>query len=195
MEFSLAGPDKLKVLLSTQDLQELGLDYQSLNYSDQHTRKILLDLLGRGRAQAGFQPNRSKLYIEIYPREEGGCVIYYTRLAGGDFCLGGQFMPGPSPIAFAFEDAQSLLCACAKAHALYRHRILGSALYTLGRQYRLIIYPLDFSDNLSVNFLSEYGRVVGRGAILAAYIGERGKLIHEPNALEILAEIENSGER
>ena len=194
MEFSLAGPDKLKVTLSARDLQELGIDYQSLDYNDATTRKILLELLSQGRLITGFLPTRSKLYIEIYPREEGGCVIYYTRLAGGEMCLRGQFMPGPSPIAFAFEDTQSLLDACAKVYALYRHRILGSALYALGRQYRLIIYPLDFSDNLSVSFLSEYGKVVGQGAILAAYIGERGQLIHEPNALEVMAKIEDMGD-
>ena len=194
MEFSLAGPDKLKVLLSAQDLRELGLDYQSLNYSDEATRKILLDLLSQGRLRAGFLPKRSKLYIEIYPREEGGCVIYYTRLSGGEVCLKGQFMPGPSPVAFAFEDAGALLDACAKTHALYRHRILCSALYLLGREYRLIIYPLDYNDNLSVVFLSEYGKLVGQGGILAAYIEEHGELIHEPNALEVLAEIESAGD-
>ena len=191
MEFSLVNSDKLKVSLTKGDLFALGIDYESLDYSNETTRKALINLLEQGRASAGFQPKKAKLYIEIYPRGEGGCVIYYTRLAGGEVFPTGQFMPGPSPIAFAFDDTHALLTACAKAHALYRHRIFKSSLYAVGGEYRLIIYPLDYNDKLSVSFLSEYGRMVGEGAILAAYIEEHGQLIREANALDAMAAIEN----
>ena len=193
MDFSLSGPDRLKVSLSADDLEAFGMDYQNLDYNDGATREILLELLNKGRAEVGFLPKRAKLYIEIYPREGGGCVIYYTRLPGNQPHTGWPFLPGPSPIAFAFADAQTLLDGCAKAYGLYRHRIYKSSLYALGAQYRLIIYPLDYNDNLSVNFLSEYGRLVGEGQVLASYIEEHGKLLRESTALETLAKIEGVG--
>ena len=183
VEFSLVGPDKLKITLAPDDLALLGVDYQSLDYKDEHTRKVLTDLLSKGRA-AGFVPGKAKLYIEIYPHGEGGCVIYYSRLAGG------KFLPGVVPIAFAFEDTGTLLRACALAHSLYRHRILRSSLYTLGQEYRLIVYPLDYNDKLSVSFLREFARPVGEGNVLAAYIEEHGKLIDEGAALDTMARIE-----
>jgi len=190
LDFSLAGPDKLKIILTGEDLSELGVDYQNLDYKDENTRGILIRLLGEGRAKTGFRPQKAKLYIEIYPRGEGGCVIYYTRLAGGEMLPLGKFLPGPSPIIFAFEDTEVLLKACARTYELYRQRIFKSALYGLGREYRLIIYPLDYNDKRSESFLGEYGRLVGEGIVLTAYIEEHGSVLCPEDALDTLAGIE-----
>ena len=192
MDFSLIGPDKLKVDLSARDLEQLGIDYEDLDYKDERTRNVLIDLIVRGRAQAGFSPRSAKLYIEIYPRQDGGCVIYYTRLANGQLGAGGSFLPGPTPVVFAFEDTETLLLACAKVHALYRHRILKSSLYSRGRHYRLIIYPLDLGGSICVSFLREYARLVGEGATLAAHIEEHWQLLCAEGAIELLAGIEGS---
>jgi len=190
MDFSLIGPDKLKVDLSAQDLVRLGVDYEDLDYKDERTRNVLVELMANGREQVGFSPRNSKLYIEIYPRQDGGCVIYYTRLTSGQLDAGGSFLPGPTPIVFEFEDTGTLLNACAKTHALYRHRILRSCLYACGRSYRLIIYPLDYTDSISVSFLREYATLVGEGAVLAAHIEEHWQLLSAENALEQLAAVE-----
>lgn len=187
LEFALLGPDKLKVSLSREDLRELGLDYRALDYSDENTRKALVSLLDRGRAEAGFHPRRAKLYIEVFPNEQGGCVIYYTRLAAGELFPGGGYAPGCVPVVFAFADPNTLIAACAAAHPRCGHRILRSALYRLGEEYRLVIWPLDYADNLSVFFLSEYGVKIGAGAVLAAYCEEHGQPLAEENALETLA--------
>ena len=190
MDFSLTGPDKLKVTLTPGDLAELGVDYASLDYKDEHTRKVLTGLLSKGRAEAGFSPGKSRLYIEIYPHGQGGCVIYYTRL--NSYAPGSNFALGALPIAFAFECADTLLRACSLAHTLYRHRILKSSLYAFGGGYRLIVYPLDYDDKLSVSFLCEYGRRVGEGDVLAAHIEEHGELLCESDALGVIAGVEGS---
>ena len=191
MDFSLIGSDKLKVDLTADDLKELEIDYEDLDYKDERTRNVLVDLIVKGRALAGFSPRNAKLYIEIYPREDGGCVIYYTKLAVGQLGAGGSFLPGPTPVVFAFNDTETLLRACQKTHALYRHRILKSCLYAHGRRYRLIIYPLDFASSICVSFLHEYARPVGEGSVLAAHIDEHWQLLCADNALEQLAEIED----
>ena len=190
MDFSLSGPDKLKITLTPEDLAALNISYERLDYKDAHTREILIGLLSQGSAAAGFLPQKSKLYIEIYPRGAGGCVIYYTRLTSGERLSQSKFIPGPCPAAFAFEDTGILLRACAQTHHLYRHRIFKSSLYALGNTYRLIVCPLDYNDKLSVSFLSEYGAPVGEGAVVAAYIEERGELICADFALGTLAKIE-----
>lgn len=191
MEFFLVDPDKLKVSLTRTDLEELGIDYQSLDYSDESTRDALVSLLEKGRALAGFNPRRAKLYIEVFPSRDGGCVIYYTRLQGGEFFSAGRFVPGPAPVVFAFDSPEELIRACAGAKERCIHRILRSRLYLLETQYRLVVWPLDYLDNLSVLFLSEYGRPVGEGAVLAAFIEEHGKLLVWENAIEAMAELES----
>ncbi|MCL2857800.1 MAG: adaptor protein MecA [Oscillospiraceae bacterium] len=192
MDFTLIGPDKLKVDLTANDLAGLALEYKDLDHKDERTRQVLIDLIARGREAAGFSPRSAKLYIEIYPREEGGCVIYYTKLTTGQLDSGGSFLPGPTPVVFAFEDIETLLAAGRRAYALFRHRILKSCLYTRGRSYRLIIYPLDFGEGPSVSFLREYARLVGEGSVLTAHIEEHWQLLTADNALETLANIEGA---
>ena len=190
MDFSLIGSDKLKVDLTADDLTDLGLCYEELDHRDERTRAVLLDLIARGRAGAGFSPRNAKLYIEIYPRREGGCVIYYTRVGAGQFNADGSFLPGVAPVVFAFEDAGTLLRGCRQAHDLYRHRILKSCLFTRGRSYRLIIYPLDLGGGAAVSLLREYARLVGEGVTLAAHIEEHWQPLADEGALEVLAGVE-----
>ncbi len=188
MEFTLIGEDKLKVTLTAADLATLGIDPSALDYSNEVTRAALLGLLERGRETAGFHPRRAKLYIEVYPNDSGGCVIYYTRLAGGELSRRG-FTPGPAPVSFAFGDIHVLLRACAGVYARCGHRILRSALYRLGGEYRLLIWPLDYADNLSVSFLSEYGALLGEGTVLAAFLDEHAELLIDGDAVERLSKL------
>lgn len=190
MEFRLVDPDKLKVTLTAADLEALGLDYDRLDYSDESTRQLLISLLEKGRAQAGFHPRRAKLYIEAFPSEDGGCVLYYTRLTGGEVFPAGRFAPGPAPVVLAFSDPDILLRACAQTARLYAHRILKSALYKFGSAYRLVVYPLDYTDSRSASFLAEYGEPVGEGSVLAAYVEEHGEALLRSHAIEALAKLE-----
>lgn len=189
MEFHLVHPDKLKVVLTKGDLEALEIDYQDMDYSDEATRSALLALLEQGRVQAGFRPRRAKLYIEVFPSEEGGCVIYYTRLTGGELYPSGRYSPGPAPVVFAFPELDDLLEAAAKISGRYAHRIYKSSLYKMEDVYRLIVYPLDYADRLSIWFLCEFGRLVGEGIVLAAYTEEHGKLLADGDAIEKLAKI------
>ena len=156
----------------------LGLDYEQIDYKDERTRAVLVELLRSGREQAGFKPGRAKLYIEVYPHQEGGCVIYYTRLSGG--------LSGPAPYVFAFDDPTTLMRACALVWEKCAARILSSSLYGKGLAYRLVIHPLDTADNLSVSLLSEYGALIGQGEVLLAHIDEHWQLLTAQNALELL---------
>jgi len=187
MEFSLVSPDKLKVALSREDLAGLNITCAPLDYSDGHTREVLLGLLDRGRIEAGFAPRRAKLYIEAYPNDDGGCVVYYTRLVAGEVFPAGKFIPGPVPAVYLFRDMEVLIAACAKLLPRYGHRIYKSSLYELGGSYRLIIWPLDYNDNLSRFFLSEYGSLVGEGSLLVAFAEEHGVLLRGGDAIEALS--------
>lgn len=183
MQFSLIHENKLKVILTTEDMQELGLSYEEMDYSDSATREALLEVLNCARSQVHFNPRRQKLFIEIYPCEGGGCVLYFTCLHTD---RGGQ--AGMRPVIFEFENAGELAAAAQGAYRQYRQRIYRSALYRLEEHYRLLVWPLDYTDRLSIYFLSEYGRCVGEGALLAAYTDEHGEEILAENAIETLAE-------
>jgi len=190
MEFNLIRPDKLKVSLNRQEMDMFGITRGKFDYSNQANRRALISILEEGRAQTGFSPRRARLYIEAYPCVEGGCVVYYTKLATGEAFAYGVGAAGPRPVVFAFPDADSLLRACTGALKQYGHRIYKSSLFKMREGYRLIVLPLDYTDGLSVDFLREFGDLTGEGAVSAAFTEEHGKPLCMDNAIETLARLD-----
>lgn len=184
MEITLVHETKLKVTLSALDMQALSLDYGRMDYTDPATRKALVSILNRGRAQVGFNPRRAKLLVEVYPHEDGGCVLYFTCLGAAN----GAGQAGMEPVLFEFENADDLISGACKLFEQYSHRIYKSSLYRLRGRYRLTLYPLDYSDRLSVYFLSEYGEIIGEGDLLAAFTEEHGELLVQDRAIDTLAD-------
>lgn len=185
MEITLYG-GKLKISLGRQDMLDLSLTYQDMDYKDEATKRALLYLLEKAKEETGFSPRGAKLFIEIYPGEDGGCVLYFTTVSKTVRHPDGQ--SGMEPVLFEFDDVDLLIQGACKTFWRYGHRIYKSALYRMGNRYRLIVYPLDYSDRLSVYFLSEYGAKIGEGEILAAYTREHGKEIIGENAINLFAE-------
>ena len=178
MEITPLSDDKLKISLGRQDMDDFGLVYKNMDYSDRPTRQALKALLRRAGEETGFSPLGAKLFIEVYKNEGGGCDIYFTRIVSGKKL---------APALFEFKNADDLIECAKRAYELYGHRIYKSSLYRMNGKYRLLVQCLDYSDNLSAYFLAEYGAKVCEDAICAAYTAEHGEELIADTALETLA--------
>ena len=183
MDITLITADKLKIELSREDMEALSIEYENLDYSNEQTRSALIALLDKSRAEAGFNPRGAKLFIEVYPTESGGCVLYFTAMRRESH---GRSVP--APVVFEFDDVETLISCCTKGFRQYGHRIFKSALFRFEDTYRLVLHPLDYNDMLSVYFFREYARLVGEGEVLAAFTEEHGLPLLSENALDTLSE-------
>lgn len=185
MDILLLDDNNVKITLTHEDMMGLELEYDTLDYSAPHVRKVLIKILEKAKTQVGFAPKNAKLFVEAYPTKEKGCVLYITAVPKSQ-----QTLPLPRklrPYIYEFDDVDDLLKASALSHSMLSQRIFKSALYDFNGKYRMIVYPLDFSDNRSLSFLNEFGFKIGSGDISAAYTQEHGKEIIGENAIEILA--------
>lgn len=185
MIFTLLTDDKLKAVLSCEDMDAYDLSYQVLDYEDINTKEFISDILFLAKIKTGFTPNKSKLLIEVYPYEKTGCVLYFTSTS--EFSDDKNNKNISIPVIFMFSDIDVLIDAGCRLFKLYCHRIYKSSLYLMDNSYRLIIYPLERCDSVTTHFLSQYGERIGDGIILASYIEEHGKPILEQNAIDKLA--------
>ncbi len=186
MNFKVISEHKLKVILTKEELLRFDLTYEDLDYQAEHTKKLLSDILLRARSLSGFDPTDAKLFIEVYPDSLGGCVFYFTALPDTPpDDLNEKVVPRPA--VFFFEELDVLIEACTKLFRLYCHRIYKSSVYRMGKGYRLVVYPLDNADSVTVAFLQEYGRLLGEGPLQAAYTEEHGKPIIEGNAIDTIS--------
>jgi len=182
MKYTLISPQKLKAVLSADELADFSLSPD--DQKSDEAKASLVKILRYGKEETGFRPNKNKLYIELYPHENGGAVIYFTCLTILSATNNNHL---PTPVIAAFRDTDIMIDCLLKVSAHYSSRILKSSLYKLGREYRCIIYPLDYIGRLSISFFSEYACVKGEGDVLAAFVMEHGKEIIADNAIEVIA--------
>ncbi len=186
MVFRKISGDRLKILLTGEDMQRFAITYDQLDYADEQTRKVILQLLEMARMETGFELGNTKLFIEAYPYEQEGCVIYFTGLE--------EHHQQPShsksiyhAMIFEFDQADTLIEGAIRLFAQYSHRIYKSALYHWKKKFYLIVYPFDSIDSPTITMLGEYGKKYGEGEISAAYIREHATVIAPENAIDRLA--------
>lgn len=80
MEFILIGEDKIKVMLTEEDLGEFELSADELDYANTETKRMFWDVLSRAKARTGFDTDGQKVLVQLYPSKDGGCEIFVTKL-------------------------------------------------------------------------------------------------------------------
>ena len=75
------SPNKAKIIveLSHEDMIELDITYEKMNYSNIETRRVIWTILDKARLELKRDIDPSgKLTIETIPLDKGGCVIFFT---------------------------------------------------------------------------------------------------------------------
>lgn len=150
---------KITVALSNEDMNELDITYDELDYSNIETRRVIWTLLDKAGQQLGKCINTdSKLLIEAAPLNEGGCVLHFTFLPVNDPKSKKRLVmkKEADPILFkpfnenAMLDSVKILCNLS-------NEIKSVECYKCKNKFYFSIYPkLTFSDSLSF-ILSEFG--------------------------------------
>lgn len=193
MEIRIVSSQKIKVVLSQEDMRRMNLTYDTLEHNNPQVRLCILQVLKEARALTGFYFQDSRVLIETFPNPEelGGCILYISSIPEKEG-LGIERLPAAElspvePVVFRFQELEVLIAAAGKLFSQYCHRIYKSSLCRVQEEYFLIIYPLDQAESLTVRFLQEYGQLVGKGEIYFALAREHGRLLMENDALETIS--------
>ena len=156
MNIKSPAEDKITVELTEQDLLELEITYEDMDYSTTETRRVIWTLLDEARKVLGREIDPSgRMIIEALPSGEGGCVLNFTILESRK-----RYQPQkqllrkhPQNILCEFDCFESL---CKAVETIGNAGCTESSLYENGGKYRLM---LKCSGNpLTVkNLLSEFG--------------------------------------
>ena len=79
MDIQPIGNNKFIVGLSCDDLNNLDITYEAMDYSDIETRRVIWTILERVRNSTGRDIDPSgNLIIEASPDSSGGCILIIT---------------------------------------------------------------------------------------------------------------------
>ena len=185
MEYQQLGPRRLRVALTREELEELGLSYDALDYRDLRTLSLLLTLLETARGAVEFEAG-GRILVEVAPAGEGGCEICFSGL--------GRRRPQrwkvrrhvAAPVVYAFDDVDALIEGSVKLFRRCSHRILRSALYRMGRGWRLVVHPLDEAGGVTLSLLDEFAPRCGEGELAEAWLGEHAEQVLDDKAVDLI---------
>ncbi|HCC34958.1 MAG TPA: hypothetical protein DEQ02_04725, partial [Ruminococcaceae bacterium] len=135
-------PGRLKIFLKKDDMRQLDITFDQLDYNDAKTRRVLWTILSDVGAASSFISTGSRLLIEVFPASDNGCVIYFTLLKKEQdthrrLKLKKQNL---QPAVFEFTSTEDLLSAFSALYKDANGRIDRSDLYRFEDRYRLVVF-------------------------------------------------------
>ena len=205
MEIIMISENKLKVMLTAEDLRDFELSSDTLDYSNTETKRMFWDILDRAKHTSGFNTDGRRVLVQIYPSRCGGCEMFVTRL--GFLCgaareseesadsepIISQLPPKEKKreatvTVFAFESIGSLISVC-KRLSLIGYDGESEAYVGEDKRSYLFLTELDTCPYLPLDeysFISEYGTHQST-ELARTYVGEHARRICASDAVRTLA--------
>jgi len=203
MELILISSDKLKVIMSSDDLKSFNLTADDLDYTKVSTKHFFWSIIDKAHEQTGFNADKSKLYVQVFPSNDGGCEIFIKRSDNTEH--EGENTPKSKTKVVASQLKESFLVLGFKELCLLCSRMIEDDLrlhtslyYDHSGKYILIVeknkeipsYIQSYAKyDIIPDYLSEYGEVFEYTDKAGTYINEHCKKLASGNAAEILSSL------
>lgn len=159
MKIEANGSEKITVALSHEDMHELDITYDEMDYSNIETRRVIWTILDKARLMLGKPIDTDgRLLIEATPLDDGGCVLYFTALPASDGKTKKHTIlkKDDEPLMFTPIDTD----ACIDAVELIKSRgdyIRSYECYALDGVFTVVVYPKPTYAAALEFMLNEYG--------------------------------------
>jgi len=204
MKIERVNENKIKVTVSSNDLEERNIDFGSLNYNSPAAQELFWDMMEQAEIQLGFKASDSQLCIEAIPDTNEGFVITITKIdEDGDFESIHKYIKGKyknndinvknkplksvsNHVIYYFNDFDDI---CSLSKNLYSIYAGDSTLFRYKGIYYIILSKnklLISSVTLFDSMLSEYGIKVQNPTFYEGLLCEYAEKIIESNAIETL---------
>lgn len=189
MDFLTINENKLKIMLTCDEVKEFGIENEKADYRNPDTRKAFWKILDRANAECGFKVRGDKLLIQYYP-SKSGAEIFVTRL--GKISLGIErniagadsiTMLSSKNMVYRFESREILERLCRE---MMRKPIQASAdlYYAEDGCYYLFFEERSDGSSLSpFSVISEFGEEIPQN--MESYIKEHSEPINIGNAFKL----------
>ena len=81
MELIVIDGDRMKIMLSGEEMSSYSIDAMAIDTEDEDTRRILYDIIDRARRSAGLGGECGRMFVRVFPSGDGGCEMYVTKYA------------------------------------------------------------------------------------------------------------------
>ncbi|MGN0467830.1 MAG: adaptor protein MecA [Acutalibacteraceae bacterium] len=178
MEFEKSGDNCIFAQVSRDELLQLGLTYEDLDYAEEKTRLALKYILSKAQYAVHDKHSfKSKIRIDVMPCVSDGCVIIFTDLSSAS-----KEKQDETPTAVFQCESYDSLADCSKVLSSLKLKAEQSSLYKDYDGYCLIVR----AQEKILRIIGEYTDKIFADDTTTERIGEFMQCIIENDALEIL---------
>lgn len=202
MKFEKLNDNKIRIILSTQDLMDKNIDFNSFMSNSIETQDLFFDMLEEAEEKVGFVTKDHKIKIEALAMADGEFVLTITKYGRGqdvDTML--QTKPknikarrtvnkiNSDILIYNFKTFDDFTLFASNINQMVNTNNLAKniVLYTYNSQYYLqLTKPNVENSNLKTigTLITEYGSYIRNSDLFSYKLNERGKIILKHNAIK-----------
>jgi negative regulator of genetic competence, sporulation and motility len=181
MEYLIISENKLKIMLSAEEVGAYAIESEVADYKDPEVRRAFWRILDRARDECGFKVTGEKLLIQYYP-SKSGAEIFVTKLGkistGVERSLCGSdsiAMLASKNMIYRFDSVDSLNRLC-KEILRTSEEVRGDVYFSEDGCYYLFFEERgDYFSLSPFSVISEFGEEIPQN--ISSYIKEHSKPI------------------
>lgn len=209
MDLIRISDTKLKIMLTSSDMQYYDLHNDHISITDQHVRSVLRQLLSDAKEKTGFDGDMTRLYVQMFPSRDGGCELFVSKPESYENIdinhanlpaltsvgqKGRAMSPseryGQNMCVYSFTRLEHLISVCKRLVSI---GFCGksSAYVDYKKNYYLFLTDIPLHALYAPDefcFLGEYGQRENVRS-LQTYLGEYAKMICKDNAVQTLIQL------
>lgn len=190
MKIDVLSNSTVKITLTRLDMKDYDVRYENLSRKSPDTKKLLSEVLKVVSLESDmfFDANADRLFIEAFPRSDGGCMLYISSLEEEERAMKPKKNELVSHLLTCHVegvDNLAKLCSTLCSQKAAKGIEFTSSLYGKGSKFRLIVSAESGIMRLEA-VLKEYGTVF-YDDLSAASAREHYTEISAENAAEVIS--------
>ena len=175
MKIEKIDENKIKVVLSYDDILLLNLDITEVTPDSENAEKLFSDILNKASSEIGFSVSDSRFMIEAIPSYKEGYVMFVTKLEKqrktAELCKA----------IYSFSSMEILKAA----YEIIKDKFEGKfKIYSLDRAYYLVLYSVQGGDFDYIRvLLVDFGKYIKTPEIFIGVLEEYGEKLPGPLSL------------
>ena len=179
MKIEQIDNSRILISLCDKELQKFSVTFESLDFSESHSRSVIREIIQNASAQTGIDMSNKKILIEAL-KYEHGCILLLT-LSKKRKTYHVKFY-GNSDI-FIFNSAESLL-SCIKALYNIQNDKFFSSVFLYNQNYYLVIKSSSPLKSKYSHTIREFCISSKHNSLFNSFLLEHGKILISNNAVQ-----------
>ena len=186
LQIDIIGNNTVKITLNKADMLCYDFRFDSVDCNSPQMKQFIVEMVNTIKDRKNIDLDTKKLYIEAFPKKDGGCLIYISPIEETISPRNNSNLSYSTIIA-DFFDVESVISISEILNEKFSCFIQKSSLYSNNKKYRMIADVYSKAENKIGSIISEFGEIVERSPFEYAATCEYYNCIVTDNAVKLLS--------